>query len=84
MSTTDAVININQIHPDIARAVAPASGGGWDPAFLRASVPNPFFGIPEAGEFSQNRTVQRDQLLRPFPQFGNVNKRQTTDGGKRR
>ncbi len=77
-----AAININQIHPDVARATAPAAGGDWNPAFLRASIPNPFFGIPEAGEFGENRSIQRGQLLRPFPQFRDVNQLETTDGGQ--
>ncbi len=82
--TTNAAININQIPSEQALAAAPAAGGGWDPTFLRRSIVNPFFGIPAAGEFSENPTILRGQLMRPFPQFGNVNKFQTTDGGKRR
>jgi hypothetical protein len=37
------------------------------------SVPNPFFGVPEAGQFSRRATIERGQLLRQFPQFGDVN-----------
>jgi hypothetical protein len=42
--------------------------------FLEANFPNPFRGLPEAvgsGFFSQ-QTLQRQQLLRPFPQFQSV------------
>ena len=41
-------------------------------AALRESVPNPFFGIAGAGEFGTRATISRGQLLRPFPQFGDV------------
>jgi hypothetical protein len=49
-----------------------------DPAYLslgsrlREQVSNPFFGNANAGALSTQRTVERRQLLRPFPQFGNV------------
>ena len=82
--SSNAAININQIHPEVALAAAPGANGGWNPAFLRASIPNPFFGIPEAGEFGTRRTIQRGQLLRPFPQFRDVNQLQTTEGGRSR
>lgn len=35
---------------------------------LREQVPNPFFGVVQAGPLAQ-RTVARGQLLRPYPQF---------------
>jgi hypothetical protein len=38
---------------------------------LRAQVANPYFGLVRTGTLSQ-RTVQRMQLLRPFPQFTGV------------
>ena len=38
---------------------------------LLQQVPNPFFGPITVGTLSQ-RTVTQGQLLRPFPQFGNV------------
>jgi hypothetical protein len=41
-------------------------------------VPNPFFGIEEAGQFSKNATIERGQLLRPYPQFGDVLMLQST------
>jgi hypothetical protein len=61
----------------------PAPGGGWDAAALLRSVPNPFFGVPGAGEFATRPTIQAGQLLRPFPQFGDVNMFERTDGGRR-
>ncbi|MCL6508044.1 MAG: TonB-dependent receptor, partial [Bryobacteraceae bacterium] len=39
--------------------------------FLTAQVPNPFYGIPDfTGTALAGRTVQRMQLLRPYPHFG--------------
>jgi outer membrane receptor protein involved in Fe transport len=38
---------------------------------LRAQVPNPFFGVITTGPLS-TPTVQRSQLLRPYPQFTGV------------
>jgi len=80
--TTDAVVNINQIDPALARQLFPL-GGGWDPAKLREQVPNPFFGIAQAGELASAPTVARGQLLRPFPEFGDVMMHQKTAGSKR-
>lgn len=37
--------------------------------FLTTNVPNPFVGLL-AGSTINNATVQRQQLLRPFPEFG--------------
>ncbi len=81
--TVDAAININQIDPAVARARFPGANGGWDAAALRQSVANPFFGIAAAGELGTSSTIQQGQLLRPFPQFGNVFMHETTAGGKR-
>jgi hypothetical protein len=36
------------------------------------NVANPFFGVSGAGQFATRTTIQLGQLLRPFPQFGNV------------
>ena len=80
--TTDALVNINQIDPALARQLFPL-GSGWDAAALRTSVPNPFFGIAAAGEFGTTPTIQRGQLLRPFPEFGDVMMHQKTAGSKR-
>ena len=41
-------------------------------------VPNPFFGVAEAGQFATRATIERGQLLRPYPQFGNVYMMQAT------
>jgi len=80
--TSDAVININQIDPAVARQLFPL-GSGWDPAKLRESIPNPFFGIAGAGELGTTPTIPRGQLLRPFPEFGDIYMHQTTAGSKR-
>jgi hypothetical protein len=41
---------------------------------LSAAVSNPFFGIDgfQGTNFYSSRTIARSQLLRPFPQFGNL------------
>ncbi len=66
----DVAININQL------PVSAASLG----SSLFDSVPNPFFGVPEAGAFGERTTLQRGQLLRPFPQYNAVRQLQTTGG----
>jgi hypothetical protein len=76
-------ININQIDPAVARAAFPGPNGTWNAAALRASVPNPFFGVPGAGEFGTRATILAGQLLRPFPQFGDINQIERTEGGRR-
>jgi hypothetical protein len=80
---TTCGININQIDPAVARQMFPAPGGGWDAAALRQSIANPFFGIAAAGELGTRPTIQRGQLLRPFPEFGDVVMRETTAGAHR-
>jgi hypothetical protein len=42
--------------------------------FLTANVPNPFQGLAP-GTILDGATIQRQQLLRPFPQFGNIRTR---------
>ena len=76
-------ININQVDPEVARRVFPGPNGTWNAAALNASVPNPFFGIAGTGEFGERATIQAGQLLRPFPQFGDVFEFERTEGGKR-
>jgi trimeric autotransporter adhesin len=76
-------ININQIDPAVARQVFPGPNGTWNAAALRAQVPNPFFGVPGAGELATQSTIVAGQLLRPYPQFGDINMIETTKGGKR-
>jgi len=69
--SNDAVLNINQLDP--AHLVL-------GPALLE-QVPNPFYGLPAGEGFEVNSpTVQRRQLLRPFPQFGDILMRQSTQG----
>ena len=46
---------------------------------LLDSVANPFFGVIKAGQLS-GATVQRQQLLRPYPQFLNVTRNLPTFG----
>ncbi|MFN8065123.1 MAG: TonB-dependent receptor [Vicinamibacterales bacterium] len=36
------------------------------------SVPNPFYGVAQAGGFASRQTIELGQLLRPFPQFGDL------------
>jgi hypothetical protein len=67
--SNDGIININQV---------PSQHLGLGTALLE-QVPNPFFGTGTG--FSPNSaTVQRRQLLRPFPQFADILMRQTTEG----
>lgn len=67
----------NHLAPSSTGATA-ANLNQLDPKYLPLgsellqAVPNPFFG--RGGEFAiGSRTVARNQLLRPHPQFGNVN-----------
>ena len=60
---TAGYININQLDPKYQSLPAD---------YTLANVPNPFLGVAGAGQFSTIATVARGQLLRPFPQFGNV------------
>jgi hypothetical protein len=66
--STNALININQIDPKYRTLV---------PDTLKA-VPNPFFGVASAGQFASQSTIALGQLLRPFPEFGNVYMQQST------
>ena len=66
--SSNALININQLDPKYQGLVADT----------QRAVPNPFFGIAAAGAFASSATIQLGQLLRPFPQFGNVNMQQST------
>ena len=55
-----------------------------DPKYLTSglntlsSVPNPFYGIADAGQYANSKTIQLGQLLRPFPEFGNITMSQGT------
>ena len=73
--TLDAIVNINQIRPEVASRYTPAQ--------LLERVPNPFLGVAGFGPLSSAATIERGQLLRPFPQFRNVNLRQVTEGRSR-
>ena len=62
-------ININQLPREMVTQ--------WGPQ-LNDRLPNPFFGIADAGAFSTSSTIARGQLLRPYPQFGNINQEYTS------
>lgn len=55
--------NINQVHPDYLSLGAA----------LNQVVANPFYGAIASGPLS-GPTVAQQQLLRPFPQFGNISR----------
>jgi hypothetical protein len=65
----NALININQLDPKYQ-----AMGGN----FTLEQVPNPFFGVEGAGQFRTQPTIARGQLLRPYPQFGDIQMLQST------
>jgi hypothetical protein len=64
----NALININQLDPKY-QALVPDTF---------KTVANPFLGVPGVGTFSTASTIQIGQLLRPFPEFGNVYMQQST------
>ncbi|HQZ40874.1 MAG TPA: TonB-dependent receptor [Vicinamibacterales bacterium] len=67
--SNDGTLNINQLDPQyLSLGTA-----------LQQQVPNPFFGTG-TGYNPTSPTVTRAQLLRPFPQFGNLIMRQNTSG----
>jgi len=69
--SNDGVININQV---------PVQFLSLGSALLE-QVPNPFFGLPAGqGKSVTSRTIQRRELLRPFPQFNDILMRQNTGG----
>ncbi|MCC7126159.1 MAG: TonB-dependent receptor [Acidobacteria bacterium] len=77
--SNDGIININQV-PTQHLALGAA---------LNDLVPNPFFGLPNVvingvsfpqGKNVTSPTIQRRELLRPFPQFNNILMRQSTLG----
>jgi hypothetical protein len=68
----DVGVNINQLDPKYL-----ALGS----AALDAQLPNPFFGNPNVPRsLSTPTTLSRARLLRPFPQYGQINARQVTEG----
>jgi hypothetical protein len=46
-------------------------------------VPNPFFGDSRFGSFADTETISRGQLLRPYPQFGDLLAHQVSEGRAR-
>jgi len=66
----DESVNINQLDPRF-QTLGSA---------LFDSVPNPMFGNPVFGAFADQRTIPRGQLLRPYPQFGDILAHQVSDG----
>jgi len=63
-------VNINQLDPKYL-----ALGSA-----LLDQVPNPFYGNPAFGSFADSPTITRRQLLRPYPQFGDVLAAQVSGG----
>ena len=66
-------VNINQLDPGFLSLGAA----------LLEQVPNPFFGNSAFGAFSRQPTIARGQLLRPYPQFGDVLAHQVSAGRAR-
>jgi hypothetical protein len=66
----DATLNINQLDP---RYQSMGSA-------LLTQVPNPMFGNPVFGAFANQSTIARGQLLRPYPQFGDLLAAQVSGG----
>jgi hypothetical protein len=70
--SNDLAVNINQLDPKYL-----ALGS----AVLDQQLPNPFFGNPNVPRsLSTPTTLARSRLLRPFPQYGQINARQVTEG----
>ena len=67
--STNALININQLDPKYQSLPAD---------YTLKTVANPFFGVSAAGQFASRATIEQGQLLRPFPEFGNVYMQQST------
>jgi trimeric autotransporter adhesin len=74
--TVNSAVNINQLDPKYL-----ALGS----AVLAQPVPNPFQGNPAFGAsaLGTNATTTRGQLLRPFPQFGDISMYQVSEGVNR-
>ena len=66
----DATVNINQLDPKY-QSLGTA---------LLDQLPNPFFGNPAFGSFADQETISRGQLLRPYPQFGDLLGAQVSGG----
>ena len=76
-------ININQIDPEVARAAFPGPqrhvecGGASAPRCRTRSL-----GLPARASSAPQATIQAGQLLRPFPQFGDVFEFESHRGGQ--
>jgi hypothetical protein len=66
-------VNINQLDPRYQSLGAA----------LLDQVPNPFFGDPRFGALASEPTISRGQLLRPYPQFGDLLAHQVSEGKAR-
>ena len=57
------------------------------PRYRRAApstaLDEPVVGAEGAGEFANRSTISQAQLLRPFPQFGNISRGEQTEAGRR-
>jgi hypothetical protein len=71
--SNDVPVNINQLDPKYMSLGAR----------LNDSLPNPFFGNVNAGPLATRATLTRAQLLRPYPQFLDVNARHVLEGKSR-
>lgn len=71
--TNSNTFNINQLDPKF-QSVGTA---------LLEQVPNPMFGDSRFGAFGRQRTIARGQLLRPYPQFGDILAHQVSAGKAR-
>ncbi|MBZ5560332.1 MAG: TonB-dependent receptor [Acidobacteriia bacterium] len=71
--SNDIAVNINQLDPKYM-ALGTA---------LNTQLPNPFFGNASAGPFANSATLSRAQLLRPYPQFGNILAEHVLEGKSR-
>jgi hypothetical protein len=71
--SSDVGVNINQLDPKYLTLGTA----------LNQSLPNPFFGIANAGPLASQTTLTRAQLLRPYPEFGNVLARHVLEGKSR-
>jgi hypothetical protein len=67
--TSNTTIDINQLDPKYQSSPV---------GYTTEQVPNPFFGVAAAGQLATQATVARGQLLRPYPQFGQVLMMQST------
>ncbi len=63
-SINDSTINLNQLTPQVLSSNSVAQ--------LTERVTNPFFGVANAGALGRTATIERRQLLRPFPQFTDI------------